>query len=218
MHEAGHALGIGGNRDYPTGLLTTAAISQFDDLSYYGGNGDPFYAQGQPNPMFFGGDHAAAIYGSDLPLVHQDVDGPNYSQNFYHLGVADFGADDGLERTLMNGEVLPNGQRLYLTSYDRAVIADLGYPLATLQPGDFNADGLVNGADLFQWKAARGTAGADADLDGDSDGADFLSWQRRQGSSASATTAPAPEPDAACLAMAVVTFALHIRRGARRLQ
>jgi hypothetical protein len=218
MHEMGHALGIGGNRDFPTGQFLRPDISQFDNLSYYGGNGDPFDAQGQPNPMFFGGDHTAAIYGSDVPLTHKPEGDPNYTQNFYHLGVADLLTTDGLELTLMNGEVLPNGRRLYLSSYDRALIADLGYPMATIQAGDFNADGLVNGADLLQWKAAQGTAGSDANQDGRSDGADFLLWQRYAGSSVASAAMAVPEPAAGIFAVVVVTFALQARRVARRLQ
>ncbi len=48
---------------------------------------------------------------------------------------------------------------------------------------DFNADGVVNSADLLEWQAAFGvTASGDADGDGDADGRDFLSWQRQVGS------------------------------------
>jgi hypothetical protein len=82
-------------------------------------------------------------------------------------------------------------------------------------PGDFNADGEVNGADLQKWKLDFGMgAGSDADGDGDTDGADFLVWQRNLGQSAAAVAAAAPfvavpEPGAmvcaligaACLAM-----------------
>jgi hypothetical protein len=218
MHEVGHALGIGGNRENPSGQFVRADISQFDNLSYFGGDGNPFDAQGEPNPMFFGGDNAAALDGADLPLIHKATGDPNYLQNFYHLGAYNIQAPDGLESTLMNGAVLPNGQRLYLTSIDRAVIADLGYPMAALQPGDFNADGLVNAADLFQWKAARGTAGADANLDGHTDGADFLLWQRHVTGSAITAMTAAPEPMTAILAVMAVTFALHTIRPARRLQ
>ena len=46
-------------------------------------------------------------------------------------------------------------------------------------PGDFNADGVVDAADLAVWKGDYGPGGgADADFDGDSDGADLLAWQR----------------------------------------
>jgi hypothetical protein len=88
--------------------------------------------------------------------------------------------------------------------------------LRAATPGDFNADGEINGADLQKWKLDFGMgAGSDADGDGDSDGADYLVWQRNLGQSAvvAATTAQAvalPEPGsalcaligAACLALA----------------
>src|SRR5690606_11299900 len=49
-------------------------------------------------------------------------------------------------------------------------------------PGDFNGDGMVDAADLAEWKSNFGTGpGADADGDGDSDGADFLAWQQNFG-------------------------------------
>lgn len=62
--------------------------------------------------------------------------------------------------------------------------------------GDFNNDGMVDGADLAEWKTNFGTGpGADADGDGDSDGADFLAWQQNFGATAAVASAAAvPEP------------------------
>jgi T5SS/PEP-CTERM-associated repeat protein len=64
--------------------------------------------------------------------------------------------------------------------------------------GDFNADGVVDGADLLRWKSNFGTGlGGDADRDGDSDGNDFLVWQRNSGSGLSpghAASTAVPEP------------------------
>jgi hypothetical protein len=58
---------------------------------------------------------------------------------------------------------------------EELVFGDVEYVL----PGDFNADGLVDAADLAVWKGDYGPGGgADADFDGDSDGADLLAWQR----------------------------------------
>jgi hypothetical protein len=71
-------------------------------------------------------------------------------------------------------------------------------------PGDFNSDGVVNGADLTRWRSSFGTnANADADGDSDSDGADFLTWQRNLGSSgtpAFGAAAAVPEPSALLIA------------------
>jgi len=191
LHELGHGFGIAGNRDFASGQLLTTAISQFDDLSYFGGNGSPFNVQGQPNPLFFGGDQAAAVYGSDLPLTHKAVGDPNFGQNFYHLSACDPLAPDGLETTLMNGCVLPHGERLDITPYDRAVMGDLGYPMAELLAADFNEDGQVDASDLGRWTMAFGMSqDADADGDGDSDGADFLTWQRQLGGAANLVAVP----------------------------
>jgi hypothetical protein len=94
-------------------------------------------------------------------------------------------------------------------------------------PGDFNADGVVDAADLARWSAGFGVAtGAllsqgDADRDRDVDGADFLVWQRHVGSGASVTAASAPVPEpptVALLSLAAVSLrALRIgRRGKLR--
>jgi hypothetical protein len=70
-------------------------------------------------------------------------------------------------------------------------------------PGDFNADGDVDGTDLSIWESSYGVgAGADADVDGDSDGADFLDWQRGFGSPGtpgSGSSQIVPEPSSAGL-------------------
>ena len=46
-------------------------------------------------------------------------------------------------------------------------------PSSPAIPGDFNNDGLVNGADLATLLNAWGTAGADLNGDGTTDGADL---------------------------------------------
>lgn len=89
-------------------------------------------------------------------------------------------------------------------------------------PGDFNADGVVDAADLARWSAGFGIgtgallAQGNADRDRDVDGADFLIWQRNFGRGASATAASAsvPEPSVvALLALATVGGrVLHLGR------
>jgi probable HAF family extracellular repeat protein len=73
-------------------------------------------------------------------------------------------------------------------------------------PGDFNVDGMVDAADLSQWKGDFGVNGrSDADGDGDSDGADFLIWQRNLGMTSAAPVGVAtPEPPNCLLALAVL--------------
>jgi hypothetical protein len=82
-------------------------------------------------------------------------------------------------------------------------------------PGDFDFNGVVNGADLTVWRGAMGVnANGDADGDADSDGADFLIWQRQLGENilaATATAAAVPEPSA--LVLGVLALAALSRRG-----
>lgn len=75
---------------------------------------------------------------------------------------------------------------------------------STAQPGDFNNDTKVDGADLLRWRQSFGVnANADGDFDGDSDGADFLIWQRNV-AHGTLNVAPVPEPRAAVLAIAAL--------------
>ena len=92
-------------------------------------------------------------------------------------------------------------------------------------PGDFDGNGVVEGADLALWKTNFGSADpkADANNDGRVDGGDFLIWQRNLGQSwedlqlaaASTTAATVPEPSAGViLAMAALGLGgFHRRRG-----
>jgi hypothetical protein len=74
-------------------------------------------------------------------------------------------------------------------------------------PGDFNADGVVNSADLERWSAGMGMTGGATHWHGDAngdqmvDGADLLIWQQRLGSVTPATAGAVgvPEPGAAFL-------------------
>ena len=77
--------------------------------------------------------------------------------------------------------------------------------------GDYNNDGNVDGDDLQVWKDEFGDSGAgvaaDGDGDDDVDGADLLIWQRNVGPmEASVNAAAIPEPAAAMLALAGLTF------------
>jgi len=83
-------------------------------------------------------------------------------------------------------------------------------------PGDFDFNGVVNGADLAVWRSSMGVnANGDADGDLDSDGADFLIWQRQLGENILAATAAGsavPEPGAFVLgAIALVILAKVLR-------
>jgi MYXO-CTERM domain-containing protein len=87
-------------------------------------------------------------------------------------------------------------------------------------PGDFNADGVVDAADLERWKTGVGTTAAathwdgDADGDQDVDGADLLVWQRRLGSVTPGATATAsvPEPSGMLVALLALGGVAATRR------
>jgi hypothetical protein len=80
----------------------------------------------------------------------------------------------------------------------------VGYRIAppVAIPGDFDADGDVDGADFVAWqtnfpKAANAIlAEGDADADGDVDGADFVVWQTNFPFTPSPGVTPIPEPSA----------------------
>ena len=83
-------------------------------------------------------------------------------------------------------------------------------------PGDFNGDGIVDGADLVIWQAKFGQSGlGDADGDGFVDGRDFLIWQRnlRLSGAVVAPAAVVPEPSAATLWAATLSVLVATNRG-----
>jgi hypothetical protein len=100
------------------------------------------------------------------------------------------------------------------------VLFDRSFPTVGGAPGDFDASGVVDAADLALWQQRFGNTApplADADNDGDTDGADFLIWQQQLGSGAPATGAGSavPEPASlavACLAMIATLAATRARR------
>ena len=80
--------------------------------------------------------------------------------------------------------------------------------------GDFNADGVVNEADMQAWEADFGLNGdSDADGDGDSDGGDFLAWQQNYGAGSNplAASHAIPEPSTAALLIAAISLAFRRR-------
>jgi autotransporter-associated beta strand protein len=86
---------------------------------------------------------------------------------------------------------------------------------------DFNADGVVDAADLAAWTAGASATGpasradGDADNDDDVDGADLLAWQRQLG--AGATVATVPEtPIAWPLAYIIVNMVVRSARPRRQ--
>ena len=215
MHEFGHGFGMTGYRDFSTGQIPGVDAMLFDDRSYFGGNGNPIGTDGSRNPMFFRGNYAASLYGSDLHLTNKPPGNPNYAQNYFHLSSCSSPAD-GLGSTLMNGGVLPNGTRMEITPFDAAVFADLGYPLVT-PSGDYNVNHVIDSADYVVWRKSLGQTGvglkADGNLNNQIDANDFAFWRTRFGQAAgsgssleSPGSAMVPEPSVGPLI--VVLFSL----------
>jgi hypothetical protein len=86
-------------------------------------------------------------------------------------------------------------------------------------PGDFDGNGMVNGADLAAWRTNFGDTTAtlsqgDADADGDVDGRDFLIWQRNVGPAAVIAAQAIPEPATAALMVFAVAVLFNRHRRA----
>jgi hypothetical protein len=90
------------------------------------------------------------------------------------------------------------------------------YYLLPLLPGDFDADGDVDGADFVAWQSnfpklsGATLAQGDADGDGDVDGADFVVWQTNFPSSGT-TLNVVPEPSTALLGIAAIVMLIVFR-------
>jgi len=91
-----------------------------------------------------------------------------------------------------------------------------------LVPGDFNGDGMVDGADLSDWQTGLGTTGSaeisdgDADEDGDVDGNDFLIWQRNLSIPALSGLESVPEPNTLFIALGGLGILVAKRQRALR--
>jgi hypothetical protein len=133
---------------------------------------------------------------SSLPLADRKIaeasalptEGPLAIQqaNGNATGQVRFGPIDG-RTAIIYGLSTNNGIQAFQLTLDEVSV-----------PGDFNGDGVVDGADLATWEAAFEAGGLV--------GGDLLTWQRNFGAGAGvAAAATIPEPTAAALiALAVV--------------
>jgi hypothetical protein len=138
--------------------------------------------------MTAGAEYDQLVVGGDVALdgalevVLSDGFLPEAAQQFKIIDVGGTltGQFDGLAEGSLVGDF---GQELFIT-YAGGDGNDVAL-FSAGQPGDFNGDGLVDGADLADWQAGFGiAAGATApqgDADADVDGTDFLRWQQRFG-------------------------------------
>jgi hypothetical protein len=227
MHELGHGFGMTGYRDFATGQIPGIDAMLFDDKSYFGGTGNAIAPDGSRNAMFFRGDKAASLYGTDLHLTNKPPGDPNYGQNYFHLGSCG-GSDDGLGSTLMNGCVLPNGTRMELTPFDLGVFADLGYPIVA-PTGDYNGNHSVDASDYVLWRKTLNQTGiglvADGNLNNQIDQDDYTYWRSRFGLAAGFGSGPTlvegnfvPEPSLCQLLELILLGPLSSWRLPRRLK
>jgi hypothetical protein len=95
------------------------------------------------------------------------------------------------------------------------LVAFTATPLAS---GDFNGDGVVDGADLVKWQVGLGKVAnaakkdGDADLDGDVDAADLAVWKAAAGPGA---VSAVPEPCSLMLWPTVILLAKQLKRAAQ---
>ncbi|MBA3485366.1 MAG: hypothetical protein H0T51_26525, partial [Pirellulales bacterium] len=123
------------------------------------------------------------------------------------------GGGDGRQRALN-----ASGQLVYKATFTNGDEGLFLYSPTVTLSADFTLDGIVNGADLLEWRngfgqtSGAGRAQGDADSDGDVDGGDFLLWQRQL--SVSVPLAAIPEPSLAALLLpAVLVCGLRLSRG-----
>jgi phospholipase/lecithinase/hemolysin len=135
-------------------------------------------------------------------------------------------------------QIAPNANQylfwddLHPTGTVHAILGNRALALVDGIAGDFNADGLINAADLAAWQQNVGTAAAarrtqgDADNDRDVDGSDFLAWQLHLGTfRPTASTTAVPEPALATFVIVAImaasmfarTRGSQMPRGTRRL-
>ena len=106
---------------------------------------------------------------------------------------------------------------LHPTATVHSILAARALALVDVTPGDFNADAMVDAADLAVWQANFGAfdevatrSTGDANADGVVDGADFLLWQRHF--TATSPFAAVPEPHSWLLAAGAMTVLVLWRR------
>jgi hypothetical protein len=140
MHEMMHGLGIAARRSWVDSNLgefqsDDATRSPYDLLTQFAGNGKAVN-DGILNTLLFVGPEAEMINGAPLKLAFLPLSDSRSSQNYSHIG--DCGDDLQYRITLMNGCSVPTGgNRMKMTPYDLALLADMGYPIRSVYFPDY---------------------------------------------------------------------------------
>lgn len=201
------------------------------------GNVDPVYDYGRGNPSnpgLFDGQttFGGFVYrGPDPELQGKYIFGDAPARRFWMLDPADIPTAPGDPPLTVESLTHLFGEGSYPVSFGEDAVGNLYvtflgsgevFRLKTdaLIPGDFDADGDVDAADMEYWNNGFGmAAGAtydngDADGDGDVDGQDYLVWQQNFGQQP-LTINPAavqvPEPASLALALALSWLAQSAR-------
>ena len=194
---SGGGLTFGSPETVLNGMQSSAGVAAIDnDDIYTTGSGGLFRVAGAPP--------AEALFDSN--------------GNMFQFATA-IAFDPGSQP--FDGFAGPNGGRL-------AFMADFGFAtqdsfvtlLTPAEPGDYNADGHVDGNDYTVWRGAYGTKNpsADGNRDGQVDAADYVIWRKHlptPGQNASAALGiNAPEPAAVALLITVLfpVITLHSRQ------
>jgi T5SS/PEP-CTERM-associated repeat protein len=151
--------------------------------------------------------HSASLSG----ILEIELETGSALQLHDSFDVLDWGSISGSFSTIflptLDGALQWNLAELYLTGKISVVQAGSFTP-----PGDFDADGDVDGADFVIWQTHFPTeSGAqlstgDADGDGDVDGADFVAWQTHFPTAPGSSIVSVSEPSA--LMLALLAFAV----------
>ncbi len=155
-----------------------------------------------------GADQAAVDAYEDLLLRRGDFNNDNATDAADLSAIyAGLGGNDWLLDVDGNGLVELSDAEQFVTR------------LVRTSPGDYNLDGVVDGADYTVWRDGLTAIAADGDFDGDTDAADYEVWRANFGKSLTPLTLAsppqssiaAPEP-ASVTALLSAAFLLTARR------
>lgn len=170
---------IGGQTKTGVVATTTSAFQQYNDRTRWVSGTDPV--------MDLAGLTDATLSPATAPTTSGNA-------NAHGIDLSDFGIAAGASLTAGTSVVFSNG-----TTIDPVAIFGLRTP--TVGPdGDFNDDGLVDGADILVWQRGQATA---ADLD---------AWKNNFGAGQAAVAAAIPEPAGLVLVLSGGVLAARRRR------
>ena len=136
LHEIEHGLADSGyrSRSGPSyGTIPGSYESVFDSLTSVSVAGEPAGA-----PFFVGTSAMAAFGNQPVPLTYWGAASPEAGSDFYHLATCNNRFDTSIDRRLRYAlmsdcQVPTDGTYNEVTPIDRALVRDVGYPVAIFQ-------------------------------------------------------------------------------------